>query len=61
MKGWYAYNQFTRKDNAAAREFFEQAIKIDPSYARAYAGLASRIGLRLRYRSGRLCRGWTDG
>jgi adenylate cyclase len=40
MKGWYAYNKFTREDNAAARKFFEQAIKIDPDYARAYAGLA---------------------
>ncbi len=40
MKGWYAYNKFTREDNAAAREFFEQAIKIDPNYARAYAGLS---------------------
>ena len=40
MKGWYAYNKFTREDNAAARDLFEQARKIDPNYARAYAGLA---------------------
>jgi adenylate cyclase len=40
MKGWEAYNKFTREDNAAARDFFEQAIKIDPNYARAFAGLA---------------------
>jgi adenylate cyclase len=40
MKGWDAYNKFTREDNAAARDFFEQARKIDPNYARAYAGLA---------------------
>ena len=40
MQGWYAYNKFTREDNEAAREFFEQAIKIDPNYARAYAGLS---------------------
>jgi TolB-like protein/class 3 adenylate cyclase/Tfp pilus assembly protein PilF len=40
MKGWDAYNKFTREDNAAARSFFEQAIRIDPNYARAYAGLA---------------------
>ncbi len=40
MKGWYAYNKFTREDNAAARQFFEEAIKIDPNYARAYAGLS---------------------
>ena len=40
MKGWYAYNKFTREDNAAARDLFEQAREIDPNYARAYAGLA---------------------
>ena len=40
MKGWDAYNKFTREDNAAARDFFQQAIRIDPNYARAYAGLA---------------------
>ena len=40
MRGWDAYNKFTREDNAAARDFFEQAIKIDPNYARAYAGLS---------------------
>ena len=40
MKGWYAYNKFTREDNAAARDLFEQARKIDPNYARAYAGLS---------------------
>jgi Tfp pilus assembly protein PilF len=40
MKGWDAYNKFTREDNAAARGFFEQARKLDPNYARAYAGLA---------------------
>ena len=40
MKGWDAYNKFAREDNAAARDFFQQAIQIDPNYARAYAGLA---------------------
>ena len=40
MKGWYDYNKFTREDNAAARDLFEQARKIDPNYALAYAGLA---------------------
>ena len=39
-KGWDAYNKFTREDNAAARDLFEQARKIDPNYARAYAGIA---------------------
>jgi adenylate cyclase len=40
MKGWDAYNKFNREDNAAARRYFEQAMAIDPNYARAYAGLS---------------------
>lgn len=40
MRGWYEWHKFTREDNAAARDLFEQARKIDPNYARAYAGLA---------------------
>jgi adenylate cyclase len=48
-KGWYAYNKFTREDNAAARDLFELARKIDPSYARAYAGLAWTYELEYDY------------
>ena len=40
MRGWYEWHKFTRESNAAARGLFEQARKIDPNYARAYAGLA---------------------
>jgi adenylate cyclase len=40
MKGWSDWREFTRENNAAARDYFEQARKIDPNYARAYAGLA---------------------
>jgi TolB-like protein len=40
MRGWYEWHKFTREGNAAARDLFEQASKIDPNYARAYAGLA---------------------
>ena len=40
MRGLYEYYKYTRESNAAARDFFEQAIKIDPNYARAYADLA---------------------
>ncbi len=40
MRGWYEFYKFTRESNAAARDLFEQARKIDPNYARAYAGLA---------------------
>jgi adenylate cyclase len=48
-KGWYAYNKFTREDNAAARDLFEQARKIDPNYALAYAGLAWTYELEYDY------------
>ena len=40
MRGWYEWHKFTRESNAAARDLFEQSRKIDPNYARAYAGLA---------------------
>jgi adenylate cyclase len=40
MRGWYEWHKFTREGNAAALDLFEQARKIDPNYARAYAGLA---------------------
>jgi len=40
MRGWYEWHKFTREGNAAARDLFEQARKIDPNYARAYTGLA---------------------
>ena len=40
MRGWYEWYKLTREGNAAARNLFEQATKIDPNYARAYAGLA---------------------
>ena len=40
MRGWYEWHKFTREGNAAALGLFEQARKIDPNYARAYAGLA---------------------
>jgi TolB-like protein/class 3 adenylate cyclase/Tfp pilus assembly protein PilF len=40
MRGWYEWHKFTREGNAAARDLFEKARKIDPDYARAYGGLA---------------------
>ena len=40
MRGWHEWYKLTREGNAAARDLFEQARKIDPNYARAYAGLA---------------------
>jgi adenylate cyclase len=40
MRGWYQWHKFTPESNAASRELFEQARKIDPTYARAYVGLS---------------------
>jgi len=36
---WHMY-RFSKNDNERARQFFAQAIKLDPTFARAYAGLS---------------------
>jgi DNA-binding SARP family transcriptional activator len=36
---WHMY-LFGRKDNERARQFFETAIRLDPTFSRAYAGLS---------------------
>jgi DNA-binding SARP family transcriptional activator/TolB-like protein len=36
---WHMY-RFSKTDNERARQFFAQAIELDPTYARAYAGLS---------------------
>jgi DNA-binding SARP family transcriptional activator/TolB-like protein len=36
---WHMY-RFTRADNDAARHFFTRAVQLDPTFARAYAGLS---------------------
>lgn len=36
---WHMY-RFTRADNERARHFFERAVRLDPTFARAYAGLS---------------------
>ena len=36
---WHMY-RFTRPDNELARHFFEQAVRLDPTFARAHAGLS---------------------
>lgn len=36
---WHMY-RFNRTDNERARQFFSRAIELDPTYARAYAGLS---------------------
>jgi tetratricopeptide (TPR) repeat protein len=36
---WHMY-RFTREENATARNFFELAVKLDPTFSRAHAGLS---------------------
>ena len=36
---WHMY-RFNRDDNELARHFFEQALQLDPTFARPYAGLS---------------------
>lgn len=45
LRGRYAWNKRTRESLEAAVEHFKQAIRIDPNYALAYAGLADTYGL----------------
>jgi TolB-like protein/DNA-binding winged helix-turn-helix (wHTH) protein/Tfp pilus assembly protein PilF len=40
LKGRYYRNQYTEASLSKSIEYFEQAIKLDPGYAAAYAGLA---------------------
>jgi TolB-like protein/rhodanese-related sulfurtransferase len=41
LQGWAHYILGTRADLAKAKPFFEEAIRLDPDYARAHAGLAT--------------------
>ncbi len=41
LKGQYHRNRITAESLAKAKEYFEQALAIDPNYAAAYSGLAS--------------------
>ncbi len=36
---WHMY-RFTQPENEAARRFFEMAVRLDPTFARAHAGLS---------------------
>jgi adenylate cyclase len=40
LRGLEPLHRFTGEDNAVARSFFQQAISLDPDYARAHANLA---------------------
>lgn len=41
MQGWSAWNRHSRADNARARALLEEAVKLDPQSAMAWAGLAN--------------------
>ena len=45
LKGWYHYNKLSKEGFDRASECFREAIKVDPSHARAYVGLANCYGL----------------
>jgi tetratricopeptide (TPR) repeat protein len=45
LKGRFYWNKRTEEGLNRAREFFEQAIEKDPSYALAYAGLADTYNM----------------
>jgi adenylate cyclase len=53
LQGWSKWYDFSRESNEEARGLFDLARKIDPNYARAYAGLAWTYTLDHDF-------GWTD-
>jgi adenylate cyclase len=53
LRGLERMRRFTRETNAEAREFFERAVALDPSFARAHADLAFTYGLEAML-------GWAD-
>lgn len=53
LRGLEPLHRFTRDDSALAREYFAQAIALDPDYARAHANLALTHAQDVTF-------GWTD-
>lgn len=49
LKGRYFWNKRTANDFERAAEAFQKAAQTDPTYARAYAGLADTYGLMSSY------------
>jgi adenylate cyclase len=41
MRGLELYRHYTKEENAQAREHFEQAMRLDPQFVRAYAHLSA--------------------
>jgi protein kinase/serine/threonine-protein kinase len=48
LKGREHYNRFRREDNETAIEHFQEALKLDPGFALAYAGLGDAYAQRGR-------------
>ncbi len=40
QRGWELYSRFNEQDNARAVSHFEEAVRLDPEYGRAYGALA---------------------
>ncbi len=51
LKGRYCWNKRTQEGVAEGIEYFEQAIREDPSYALAYTGLSDSYALHVDYRN----------
>lgn len=49
LKGRYEWNKRSREGLSTGAQYFEQAIRSDPSYALAYAGLANAYNMRAFY------------
>ncbi len=47
LKGLYYWNKFPSKEYEKSRDYFQQAIDVDPTYALAYSGLAGYYGFRV--------------
>lgn len=45
LKGRYFFNKRTPADFQKSKDYFQQAINLDPTYARAYSGLADFYGI----------------
>lgn len=44
LRGRYAWNRRSRGDLVRASQYFEQAVQLDPQFARGWAGLAAAYG-----------------
>lgn len=40
LKGWYYWSKYPAPSYEKSRDYFQQAIDLDPTYALAYSGLA---------------------